>query len=344
MRVLHQDRKKNEIKLLMENLDDLWHMYNIVEKNDLVFALTHRKIDKKTDKIRPEKVERKTMRLGIRVTDVEFHEFSDRLRIHGVIENGVDVGSYHTLNLTVGDNVSILKEWKDYQINRIKEAVEETKRPTLTFLSIDYDEATFALLRQYGVENIGNITSHISGKQYVSDKDEKNDFYSRILTMIEQVKKGPIVIVGPGFAKEEFYSFVKEKQPELLKDSAVMGTGDAGMNGIHEVLKKGVTKFVENTRVAVETKIVESLFEEIAKNGNFAYGFDEVKNALDTGAVETLLVTDKLVRTKKADELLEKAKKTKSKFMIISTVHESGKKLEGLGGVGALLRYKMDYS
>ena len=344
MRVLHQDRKKGEIKLLIENLDDLWHMYNIVEKNDLVFALTHRKIDKKTDKLRPEKVERKKMRLGIRVTDVEFHEFSDRLRIHGVIENGVDAGSYHTLNLTVGDNVSILKEWKHYHLSRIKEAVEETKRPTLTFLSIDYDEATFALLRQYGVENIGSITSHISGKQYKTDKNEKNDFYSRILTMIEQVKKGPIVIVGPGFAKEEFYSFVKEKKPALLKDVAVMGTGDAGMNGIHEVLKKGVTKFVENTRVAVETKIVESLFEEIAKNGNFAYGFDEVKNALDTGAVETLLVTDKLVRTKKADELLEKAKKTSSKFMIISTVHEAGKKLEGLGGVGALLRYKMDYS
>jgi len=341
MRVLHQDRKNNEIKLLMENLDDLWHMYNIVEKNDIVFALTHRKVEKKTDKLRPEKVERKKMRLGIRVTDVEFHEFSDRLRIHGVIENGVDVGSYHTLNLTVGDNVSILKEWKEHHLNRIKEAVEETKRPTLTFLSIDYDEATFALLRQYGVENIGAITSHISGKQYKTDKNEKNNFYSKVLTTLEQIKKGPVIILGPGFAKEEFYSFVKEKKLELLKDSAVMGTGNAGMNGIHEVLKKGVTKIVENTRVAVETKIVESLFEEIAKNGNFAYGFDEVKNALDTGAVETLLVTDKLVRTKKADGLLEKAKKTKSKFIIISTVHESGKKFEGLGGVAALLRYKI---
>jgi len=341
MRVLHQDRKNNEIKLLMENLDDLWHMYNIVEKNDIVFALTHRKVEKKTDKLRPEKVERKKMRLGIRVTDVEFHEFSDRLRIHGVIENGVDVGSYHTLNLTTGDNISILKEWKDYHLNRIKEAVEETKRPTLTFLSIDYDEATFALLRQYGVENIGAITSHISGKQYKTDKNEKNNFYSKVLTTLEQIKKGPVIILGPGFAKEEFYSFAKEKKLELLKDSAVMSTGDAGMNGIHEVLKKGVTKIVENTRVAVETKIVESLFEEIAKNGNFAYGFDEVENALDAGAIETLLVTDKLVRTKKADGLLEKAKKTKSKFMIISTFHEAGKKLEGLGGVGALLRYKI---
>ena len=99
--------------------------------------------------------------------------------------------------------------------------------------------------------------------------------------------------------------------------------------------------FCDEKTLEKTTKIVEKLFEEIAKNGNFAYGFDEVKNALDAGAIETLLVTDKLVRTKKADELLEKAKKTKSKFMIISTVHDSGKKLEGLGGVGALLRYKI---
>ena len=238
MRVLHQDRKKGEIKLLIENLDDLWHLYNIVEKNDLVFALTHRKIEKKTDKIRPEKVERKTMRLGIRVTDIEFHEFSDRLRIHGVIENGMDVGSYHTLNLTTGDNISILKEWKEHHLNRIKEAVKAAKTPVLTFLSIDYDEATFGILRQYGVENIGAITSHISGKQYKTDKNEKNNFYLKVLTTLEQIKKGPVIILGPGFAKEEFYSFVKEKKLELLKDSAVMGTGNAGMNGIHEVLKR----------------------------------------------------------------------------------------------------------
>lgn len=341
MRVLHQDRKKGEIKLLMENLDDLWHLYNIVEKNDLVFSLTYRKIERKTDKLRPEKVERKKMRLGIRVTDVEFHEFSDRLRIHGVIENGIDIGSYHTLNLTTGDNISILKEWKEHHLNRIKEAVEETKRPVLIFLSIDYDEATIALLRQYGIEQIASITSGISGKQYKAGKNEKNDFYSEILEKLEQIKKGPVIILGPGFAKEEFYSFAKEKKLELLKDSAVMSTGDAGMNGIYEVLKKGVVKAVENARVAIETKIVEKLFEEIAKNGNFAYGFDEVENAVDSGAVETLLVTDKLVRTKKADQLLEKAKKTKSKFMIISTIHDSGKQLEGLGGVGALLRYKI---
>ena len=63
MRVLHQNRKNNEIKLRIENLDDLWHVYNIVEKNDLVFAFTYRKIEKATDKIRPEKVEKKRMNL-----------------------------------------------------------------------------------------------------------------------------------------------------------------------------------------------------------------------------------------------------------------------------------------
>ena len=341
MRVLHQNRKNNEIKLRIENLDDLWHVYNIVEKNDLVFAFTYRKIEKATDKIRPEKVEKKRMKLGIRVSDVEFHEFSDRLRIHGVIENGIDVGSYHTFNFKTGNNLTIVKEWKDHHLDRIKEAVKETKTPVLTFLSIDYDEATFGILRQYGVENIGNITSHISGKQYKTDKNEKNIFYSKVLASAEQIKKGPMVILGPGFAKEEFYSFAKEKKSEILKDSTIVATGDSGMNGINEALKKGVTKFIESTRIASETRIVESLFAEIAKNGNFAYGFDEVKNALDAGAIETLLVTDKLVRTKKVDEILEKAKKTKSRIMIISTVHESGKKLEGLGGVGALLRYKI---
>src|SRR5512136_2215019 len=102
MKVIFKDLKHGEIKLLPENLDDIWHLYNIIEIDDLVKAVTFRTTeDDKDDKIRSKKSEKKPMKLGITVSEVKFHEFSDRLRIHGTIVEGLqDLGAYHTLNIT----------------------------------------------------------------------------------------------------------------------------------------------------------------------------------------------------------------------------------------------------
>jgi stalled ribosome rescue protein Dom34 len=47
-----------------------------------------------------------------------------------------------------------------------------------------------------------------------------------------------------------------------------------------------------------------------------------------------------MVRSKNGEHLLELARKTHSDFIIINTMHEAGKKFEGIGGVAALLRFK----
>ena len=82
MKVIFKDLKHGEIKLVPENLDDIWHLYNIVDEGDLVRAVTFRTVEEgKDDKIRSKKSDKKRMKLGITVEEVKFHEFSDRLRI-----------------------------------------------------------------------------------------------------------------------------------------------------------------------------------------------------------------------------------------------------------------------
>src|SRR2546428_10155220 len=55
------------------------------------------------------------------------------------------------------------------------------------------------------------------------------------------------------------------------------------MAGIQEALKGGGgAKALEESRVGVETKAVETLLEEIAKDGKFAYG-PEVEAAAEAG-------------------------------------------------------------
>ena len=139
MRVLKKDLRgeEGEIALLPESLDDLWHLQHLISRGDLVFALTHRKLPAIADKARPEKMERKTVRLGVKVEDVEFHMYSNWLRVHGIIKSGMDVGQYHTLNIEVGTDLSILKyHWRPDLLARIDEAVAESQRPKVVIALI----------------------------------------------------------------------------------------------------------------------------------------------------------------------------------------------------------------
>jgi len=113
MKVIFKDLNHGEIKLMPENLDDIWHLYNIIDKEDIVRGFTYRTEEGKDDKIRSKKSEKKRMKLGIRIKEVKFHEFSDRLRIRGIIEEGPqDLGSFHTLNINADDmdKISIVKK------------------------------------------------------------------------------------------------------------------------------------------------------------------------------------------------------------------------------------------
>ena len=347
MQVVFKDLKHGEIVLIPENLDDIWHLYNIIEKGDLVKAVTFRTDEQKADKIRSKKPEKKRMILGIRVTEVKFHEFSDRLRIHGKIEEGPqNLGSFHTLNIEADEmeKLSIIKEqWQDYQLQRIDEAVKMRSEPIITFISLDEDDATIAVLRQSGVQFVADIYSRRSGKMYES-KDTTNEYFGEIISVVKtnKTKDSTLVIIGPGFAKDHLLKYGREKEPKLFEKCIVYGTGHSGMNGIQEAIKVGIiNQITKENRVVYETNLIEKLFEEIKKDGLATYGKNEVRNALSTGAVERLLVSDVLIRQEIGEELLKLAKENNSLFTIINTMHEAGKKIEGIGGIAAFLRYKI---
>src|SRR5438046_10021437 len=71
MRVLHRDPKTGEIKVRVENPDDLWHLHNLLQPSDLVCASTYRREGVKTDKLRPERGGRGRGTLANSAQDVE---------------------------------------------------------------------------------------------------------------------------------------------------------------------------------------------------------------------------------------------------------------------------------
>ncbi len=344
MRVLHQDRGTGEIKMMIETLDDLWHLYNIVEEGDMIISVTFRREEAKADKIRAERAEKKRMVLGICAEKIEFHETESRLRILGVIEEGPqDVGSHHTLNLAEGDVVTVRKaEWTPLKLERVRRSVEDARRPRLLFVSLDNDEATIAVARQFGMQEVARIYASGSGKMY--EQKISDDFYPEIVDKVRQAAEPgvPLVVLGPGFAKEALVSLGKEKEPELFGRAHVYHTGQTGMAGIHELMKSGIgSETVQGSRAAQETKAVEDVLERIAKDGPVAYGIADVKKAAMAGAVDTLLVLDTEVRKGSVEELMTAVENGRGNVMVVSERFEAGKKLEAIGSIAALLRYKL---
>lgn len=344
MKILGRNPSENSISIRIETDDDIWHLYNVAEVKDLVTASTTRREEKANDKLRMERAEKKRMTLGIRIEKIEFDESELRIRMLGTIETGPqDIGQHHTLIIEVGDNLHIAKEhWRETQIERLERAVKDTAKPKILFVSLDQDEATIAVLRQYGLKEITTIKSMRSGKQY-DEKSKPLDYHGEIFSKMKSLvtEDMPVVLLGPGFEKEILAEDGKAKEPALFSKVFVYHTGQCGMQGVNELMKKGLgATLLRESRVGIEMEAVEKLMEEIGKDGLATYGTEEVSNAASAGAVETLLILDSKLREGDFDRIVKDTESQKGSVIVVSEQHDAGKQLSALGGFAAILRYK----
>ncbi|HUR61882.1 MAG TPA: mRNA surveillance protein pelota [Candidatus Thermoplasmatota archaeon] len=347
MRLLKKEVHEGFLHLQVDSLDDLWTLRSLIQLGDRVTADTVRTAESTGDKIREAKMEKRRVRLGVRAESVEWHDFDDHLRVLGPIEAGPqDMGRHHTLIIRPdGMDVQVqarhpLQPW---QLRLIDEAVAASKRPHLILLAIDDSEAQFALLKSYGIQMLGSLPSAGQGKRHEGAALAKQQFYAATLESLRLLRSDPgipLIVVGPGWWREEFLQAVQAKAPQLAAGAVTEGTSQGGRAGIHEAVKRGIVERVSRGhRVGLEAALVEELMERIARGGVAAYGSAEVQQALGTGAVEHLLVTDQVVRTGLAAQALEAAESARARITILSTGHEAGQRLQQMGGWAAFLRF-----
>ncbi|MDI9610152.1 MAG: mRNA surveillance protein pelota [Archaeoglobales archaeon] len=342
MQILEEDLRdhEGEIKLIPENLDDLWHLKFIIEKGDIVYSLTKR-ASHSNDKLRGDK-ELITVRIGIEVEKVEFHKFANRLRITGKIVSGVEEAGFHTLNIMVGRELSISKKWKEEQLRRLKKALENSKRPEVLILTIEEGEAVAGALRDWGIEEVFEKRFSYA-KNYGGTR---NEFFGELFETLKNVGFRYLVLAGPGFTKKDFYDYLRQKDAEIAKKAVIVDTSAIGRRGFLEVLKRRtIDRIVGEIRLAEEAELVDRLLEGIAKNEKVAYGLEDVKNAKDYGAIEILLVSDDFLlreREKWAiDGFMEEVEKAGGKVLILSSEFEPGEIVSKLGGICAILRFEI---
>ena len=350
MKVLHRNLKEGKVKLGPENLDDLWYLKSIICEGDLVSGRSYRR-KKDEEKKRADKGVRVPISLDLRVESTDFARYTMRLRVTGKIEKGpedISMGSFHTIDVKPNDRITITKErWRGWELDRIKEAEKASKTPLVLIVCVEDGDAEFAIIRRYGVDFIARVSVNISGKRVAKEHETTmKEFLGTASKKIGGVLKTEdvhaILICGPGFVKEHLLAFIKEKYPAIAERCYMEGAGSGGRTGVQEVLKRGVVeRIVTDSRVSYETGLVERLLEEISKsNGLAAYGLDEVKKAMEYGAVENLLISDEFLRKYEgSDRLIESVKGKKGEAVIVSMEHEAGERLQKIGGIAAILRF-----
>lgn len=350
MKIVKSNVKKNFVKLEVNTLDDLWVLYNIISKGDVVSGKTYRKIEYASEK------EKKFVFLKIETEKIEFHKTSNALRISGtIVESRMDEipsGSHHTFTIQPGSLIKIEKEWKKFEIEKLKQAVANTLKPKVLLAVFEPGQADFALLRGYGLDHIGSLNEVIAGKKEIKERERSTEkFYNDLAKALEQLsssnKIDKIIVGSIGIYNEDFSDSLKDKD---IKDKiSFCKISTIGKTGLNEMIKSGAIKrIVKDERISKETELVEKVLELISKNEPVTYGLKETEKAIEYGAVEILLITDKLISKFKQedkfdslDKIMSTTEKMKGKIEIVSSEHEGGKKLDNLGGIAALLRYKI---
>ncbi len=350
MNVLKSDLHHGKITVRVEDIDDLWILSQIIESGDRIGGRTVRKIkvsDKSEESVRQFK---KNVHIQIGVERIEFHEHTNSLRVSGkVLEEKEDIpaGCYHTFTLESGSVVTIEKEkWPRYQIERIRES--ERPAESILICNLDRENAIFVMLEKRGYTVLSKIRGNVQKKQFESKPEP---FYNQLSKCIEAYDEkynfSHIILASPAFWNEELKKEMKNQN--ILPKIKLAACSDVGESAINEILKRPeLRSILRNDRLSMELALVEEVLVEISKDGAVAYGFEDVKNAVNSGAVAHLIVSTRLIKEmrlkdefQKLEELMELAEQMKGKVNLIESGQDAGKKLDALGGIAAKLRYKI---
>jgi len=252
-----------------------------------------------------------------------------------VPESFVTAKSPRSIKIRRGDEVIRAKSGrKEVLMKIVVEKVELKEKLRLTGKIIEAPDTVDKGYHTIEVEPGKFLKVEKEWKSWEVDKTKKKEYYKAILEKLkaksERVKK--IIIAGPGFTKENIQTLIKEREKDLLEKLMVNSTYQTGNLGLQELLKKGLLeKLGKMSRIEEETKAVERVLEEMGKKAVLG---DEIKDVLELGSVELLLVSDEKIRD--YEEILDLADEMKTKIMIISSNHPAGERLLGLGGIAAL--------
>ena len=380
MRLIKQSIDRDgtgSITLHPEEPEDMWFAYNLIRPSDLLRASALRRVttESATGSTSSTRVH---MHLTLSVTSLDFDTQASQLHVSGRITEETKytkIGQFHTLDLELNRNFELEKRgeagWDSVARALVREACHPGKSAEV-----------WAVVMQEGMANIAVLTGQRTvhrqkievavpkkrgvGKQADHDKALERFFQTVLETLLRHVdlsEPKPILLASPGFTAQGFLKFVVEyatrtaNKPLLAmrKDFVVTHSASGYMHSLDEVLRSPeVLAKLKDTKYARETKLMEDFKTMLRKDdGRAWYGPNEVEKAVGKGAVGrgggVLLISDSLFRAqdiatrRRWVKLVDRVRDIEGgEVRVLSGTHESGKALEGLGGIAAILTFPIE--
>jgi peptide chain release factor subunit 1 len=240
----------------------------------------------------------------------------------------------------------------------VTEPLEEmtVDKETYGLVVLDQRDATLALLKGKAIITLKTTHSEVPGKMRAGGQsaprfqrirqDAVNSHFKKIADYMKEEflpmkdLKG-IIIGGPGTTIKTF--MIKDHVTGDLKKK-IIATKDlsyTGDFGLQELLERSAD-VLASEEVQKEKLVMQEFFKHLSTDsGKSGYGKDDCIKYLEMGAVEKLLLSEKL-----PDDVIEelelKAEEQGSEVCMISVETREGGQLQSMGGIAAILRYNVN--
>ena len=361
-----QSGEPGSVQLIVDNPEDLWALYNIMEVGDCIKLSTSRKVHH--EKGSKSLSIKKSITINLKIEDIEYSPNSIRFKGKNVSENEcIKIGQYQSDEILVNSTFTLSKNvWDDIHLETLKRVTDVTVMSKIV-----------AILMEPGISNlfyINNNQTVIKGKinesmpktkaRFSKNEVKENKFFNKILNQfIKQINFENIkvlIIAGPGLIKNDFKKLIEksiESSPKEwadlknnLKKIIYTESSSGYKHSLQEILSKpNIKALIKDTKCINDVSIMER-FNEIKglQPDKLFFGYKSFDIAYKNYAIDTLIVTDGYIRKlsalerKDLSDKIRYLKLNKIKVCQFSSLHFTGEKIDEFGGICGILKYVVE--
>eukprot|EP00924_Labyrinthula_sp_SR-Ha-C_P009086 maker-scaffold_2-snap-gene-12.5-mRNA-1 protein AED:0.23 eAED:0.26 QI:0/0/0/0.5/1/1/2/0/425 len=273
---ISQKDGSGDIRVIPQDVEELWQCYNLVQAHDVFIVSTKRKII--SEKGNSSQAKKMFVKLRLRVISTDFDPKTGEIRVSGRNEQEnkfVKLGAHHTATIT-----------KNQVFNLYKDVWDLVTLKSLDALTNPVSQAKLAaVVMQEGLSNVLLLTSSLTlqrarvektlpkKKAHFSKQKHSNSlqkFYiSTLMALINNVDLTTLnclIIASPGFVKDDFFKFIREESFNLISPQLLKVSDDIDAAKNFEILVKSSQKS-ENTGLNVLL---------VASSSGYKHSLDEI--------------------------------------------------------------------
>ena len=373
MRLLGQsDFDSNGKKLILQaqEKEDLFALYNIINVDDEL--LFRKQVSHKGEKKGEGERKVQIQDVKIRVVSSEFEPWNESLRYKGItVEpdetwNNPDVsgGMFFAFEINFKYSFTLFKyDYTPFCKKTIEDSCNIELRSDIGAVVLQEGIAHVCSVTPYQTSLKSKITTSLPKKKRGIDAlkiDTKLDkFYVQIIeNMIRHFdfqKLKLIILCSPGFFAQKLYDqFIiyctDKKLTDILKNKnkiMVAHCSTGYIQSIEEVMKNPTYKqLLSSTKTSNEALVFDDFMDHLNKDDFKAwYGLKEIQKANDIDAIDTLMISDSLLRSDYVEErqlyteLTKAVERTGGNVTVFSSMNQTGEELNRLTGIACILKY-----